>query len=461
MRDRQLRAAGRVGTGAGEIAKELRSLQSNGGHNLYRLWEDWISSMALAIVNGCDKRPEIWERREAEYMAIVKRHGADTMKIYNKMFHMLVDALENNPTDVLGGVYMALELGSDRAGQFFTPVPLCELMVAITMDDDYLREQVQRNGFVTMNEPAIGGGAMVVPIVGRMLAAGLNPSEHLHVTGQDIDPTPLRMSYVQLSLLGVPGEFWVGDTLRMEMREVYYTPIHIMLGWDQKLRSQRMVNTMRELLGSVQTLVEQVATDTSEETEPMPDMPELGFTAADDPELDAEIADAVQQQLAAQLLGTADVSDCGCYRYSLTRPLATGAGRVVWIMLNPSTADALKNDPTIVRCLGFTARLGFAEMMVVNLFAWRSTDPQGLRTAEDPIGPRNDQEILRACEGAELVILAWGVHGDLHGRDREVRLLLARTGINAVCLGTTKANHPRHPLMLRADAGVQAAPELA
>jgi hypothetical protein len=149
------------------------------------------------------------------------------------------------------------------------------------------------------------------------------------------------------------------------------------------------------------------------------------------------------------------MSSCGRYRYTLSRVSNEGSGRVCWVMLNPSTADHEQDDPTIRRVKGFTARLGFRELVVVNLFAWRATDPADMLRAADPIGPRNDQEILRAAEGSEIVIAAWGPHGARHHRDREVALMLARAGVSLACLGTTKAGHPRHPLMLRADAGVQ------
>jgi hypothetical protein len=96
-------------------------------------------------------------------------------------------------------------------------------------------------------DPAIGGGAMMIPIFSAMLQAGLNPSQHLHVTGIDIDASVLRMAYVQLSLLGVPAVLWVGDTLRMDMREDWYTPIHIVEGWGPKLRTRSMIERLRAL----------------------------------------------------------------------------------------------------------------------------------------------------------------------------------------------------------------------
>ena len=117
MRDRQLRGAKLVGEEAGQIARELRNIHSRSGHNLARIWDDWISSMALAVANALDRRPEVHERREAEYMQIVERHGRQTMESFKAMLFQLVEALTGEPDDVLGGVYMALELGNDHRGQ--------------------------------------------------------------------------------------------------------------------------------------------------------------------------------------------------------------------------------------------------------------------------------------------------------------------------------------------------------
>ncbi len=133
------------------------------------------------------------------------------------------------------------------------------------------------------------------------------------------------------------------------------------------------------------------------------------------------------------------------YRYRLWR--RWGAGRpVVFVMLNPSTADAERDDPTIRRCAGFARAWGFGGMTVVNLFALRATDPARLRRARDPVGRDNDHHIAAAADVASLVVVAWGVHGALDRRDRAVLALLA--GRRPRCLGTTRGGHPRHPLYL-------------
>jgi hypothetical protein len=129
------------------------------------------------------------------------------------------------------------------------------------------------------------------------------------------------------------------------------------------------------------------------------------------------------------------------YRYLLTRRWGPGP-LLVWIMLNPSTADALKNDPTIRRVMAFARRDGYGGIAVVNLFALRSPEPRILRTHPDPVGPLNDAVIRLAV--MRRAVVAWGAGGTLAGRDRAVCSMLS--GANLRCLGWTKSGMPLHPL---------------
>ena len=145
----------------------------------------------------------------------------------------------------------------------------------------------------------------------------------------------------------------------------------------------------------------------------------------------------------------------GPYRYRLWRVLrATPGLRCVFVMLNPSTADARVDDPTLRRCIGFASDLGFQRLDVVNLFAWRATDPRWLRrrVVDDGhavvIGPENDRHIVATCVGADLVIAAWGAHGSLGDRDLDVVRLLESAGVVLHMLDVTVEGQPRHPLYL-------------
>ena len=113
----------------------------------------------------------------------------------------------------------------------------------------------------------------------------------------------------------------------------------------------------------------------------------------------------------------------------------------------PSAADAVVDDPTIRRCIGFARSWGYGSLVVVNLFAYRSASPSGLREADDPVGPENDGHILSGVGEAARIVVAWGCHGTMLGRDREVVGLLG-PALALYALGSTLAGCPRHPLYL-------------
>ena len=143
-------------------------------------------------------------------------------------------------------------------------------------------------------------------------------------------------------------------------------------------------------------------------------------------------------------------------RYRLARSLTdaplrirgdrvAGARRIVFLMLNPSTADAFVLDPTIRRCVAFATREGGDVLEVVNLFAFRSPLPRLLKAARRRgADPANDRAILAACRGAHRIVAAWGIHGQLAARDEAVRALLAECTLHR--LGATADGHPIHPL---------------
>jgi len=150
-------------------------------------------------------------------------------------------------------------------------------------------------------------------------------------------------------------------------------------------------------------------------------------------------------------IADAGLSEDGKYRYWLTRkwdsrPLIT------FIMLNPSTADAQNDDPTIRRCMDFAERDGAGGIAVVNLFALRATNPKELHKHPAPIGPMNNHNILLWSTGVSKVILAWGAGGNYGGRAKAVLFLLGKSK-NLYTLGATKNGMPRHPLYVRNDQG--------
>lgn len=158
----------------------------------------------------------------------------------------------------------------------------------------------------------------------------------------------------------------------------------------------------------------------------------------------------------------ATLSEGRLYRYALWRDLDWGddrgyKGTVNWIMLNPSTADESKDDPTIRRCVGFARRWGYGSIVVTNLYGLRATDPRELRAHPWPVGPLNDSRIRCHASLSDLVVVAWGNHGGKRAAEvlallRGLREPMHERARNPLCLGVTKLGQPVHPLRQPNDA---------
>lgn len=142
----------------------------------------------------------------------------------------------------------------------------------------------------------------------------------------------------------------------------------------------------------------------------------------------------------------ATFSPCRTYRYSLLRQWEPDKGRVLFIGLNPSTADETQDDPTIRRCVGYAKAWGYGGICMANLFAYRATDPRDMKAAADPIGPDTDWSLGVLASEAGLVVAAWGAHGCYLGRGEKVRRMLSPLHY----LRLTKDGSPGHPLYLPA-----------
>lgn len=164
------------------------------------------------------------------------------------------------------------------------------------------------------------------------------------------------------------------------------------------------------------------------------------------------------------MISTAIISSCLSYRYSLVREWDNGP-RVLWIMLNPSVADASVDDPTIRRCISFThafalyksdVPLKYGSLEVVNLFAYRATDPKDMAAAKadgvNVVGPDNDQHITEAASRASLVVAAWGADKLAPLRSVNIRKLVAPHELH--CLGKSKSGAPKHPLYLPSNSAL-------
>lgn len=152
-------------------------------------------------------------------------------------------------------------------------------------------------------------------------------------------------------------------------------------------------------------------------------------------------------------VGQAYFDDERIYRYALSRVWDVKKPMMLFIGLNPSTADENALDPTLRRVIGFAMREGCGGLWMGNAFAFRATNPKNMMFAADPVGPDNDSWLLDMARWCSLHVVGWGTHGNFKGRDMRVRHLLS--GFKLECLGVTKAGLPKHPLYLASAAPLQ------
>ncbi len=146
------------------------------------------------------------------------------------------------------------------------------------------------------------------------------------------------------------------------------------------------------------------------------------------------------------------ITDCKLYRYMLEREWAEGMETCVFVMLNPSTADAMQDDNTIRRCISYAQDWDFTRLQVVNIYGFRATKPADLWKAKDPMGEHNMLWIHEVCKDAGRIVLAWGDHGVKHGAGAEMEAMLVETYADCVVvLGRNKSGEPVHPLYQRKD----------
>lgn len=196
----------------------------------YEVFKDFVTMAACSLHNSVWKEPT----REEEYLRIIGGYKKPDQEAFPKLLAQLIAALDSEPRDVLGPLYMELEIANKDAGQFFTPPELSELMANLTFAGELTKLEDQP--FITVGEPACGAGGMVLSLLKVMIAQGYNQSQHLWAQCIDVDRMAALMCYIQLSLWNVPAEIIVGNTLSWEIREVWYTPAHHLGFWKYRLR---------------------------------------------------------------------------------------------------------------------------------------------------------------------------------------------------------------------------------
>lgn len=213
-------------------------------YRLHEVFRDFCELSALSISNAVDRSQ--FEAREARYLDIIRRYQRSEVDAFPQMLGLLVQSLEARFHDALGALFMDLELGDHWKGQFFTPYELASFMARLTLGD--VRPQVEARGFIAINEPACGAGAMVIACADAMLSQDVNYQQVMHVTAQDIDLTACHMAYIQLSFLHIPAIVVHGNSLSLQSWAHFVTPAHVLGAWDARLRRRDQADALLQLL---------------------------------------------------------------------------------------------------------------------------------------------------------------------------------------------------------------------
>lgn len=196
----------------------------------YEVFRDFVTLSAISLNNVMEPDAERNAALESEYMNIIRGYSHEQAQGFAELLGLVVNMLEPTPQDVLGELYMELDLGNERAGQFFTPNAISQFMAGLNGVETPLGQN-----FVRVCEPACGAGGMVLAIAQALIENGKNPARAMWAQCQDIDRTAALMCFIQLSLWNIPAVVIVGDTLANEVRECFYTPAHYMGDWEHRL----------------------------------------------------------------------------------------------------------------------------------------------------------------------------------------------------------------------------------
>lgn len=227
------------------MKKLLEMNTASGRRRISQVFSDFCELAALAMRNSVDLRGR--DEREARYLLIIGGYSTEEANRFSELLAMLALEFDAGLSDVLGKLYMSLDLGSDRLGQFFTPYEVSSLVAQMTLGD-YTKcldaAKLAGRDYLTVNEPTCGSGGMVIAMADALRGAGVNYQQAMHVTAQDLDVTAVHMAYIQLSLLHVPAAVIHGNTLTLEQRDIWHTPAHILGGWNQRLVSRHATGSL-------------------------------------------------------------------------------------------------------------------------------------------------------------------------------------------------------------------------
>ena len=203
-------------------------------YSKWQIWNDFLNLSAISLANVLPG-PES-ENREKQYLSIIESYEEKDQEVFPKLLELVVRALEENPEqDFLGILYHHLELQQEQKGQFFTPYYISEFMSNIQFVAQDADAELKKKGYISVNDPACGAGAMLVAFANMAKKHGINYQKHVLFVAQDIDRTAAMMCYIQLSLLGCPAIVIIGDSLSKPLyhqdNEIWYTPFFYLNQW--------------------------------------------------------------------------------------------------------------------------------------------------------------------------------------------------------------------------------------
>lgn len=237
--------------------KEIIKLFQSFGykHNIADVFRDFLEISAITISNSVDWNQAA--KREKKYFELIKNYSKEELLKFAKILAELTMALEKEPSDILGEIFMELELGNKFKGQFFTPMSVAICMAEMTLSDNYTKI-INDNGYLTINEPACGAGATIIAFALALKNRGYNYQQQMLLTAQDLDIKAVHMCYIQCSLLGIPGQILHCNTLTMEVFEIWRTPFYMIYNWSYKESKNKNKHTALNLNSKIKDLIKKV-----------------------------------------------------------------------------------------------------------------------------------------------------------------------------------------------------------
>ena len=214
------------------------------GQTRWRVFQDFCEMAAISLRQPFYRN----DKDESRYMDIIRQYPAEKATCFSGMLACVILGLEKGGCDFMGSIFHELEMQNENMGQFFTPYCVQKLMSQMNADKEHLQGLIDRNGYVTLNEPCSGAGGMVLAFAETFKELGFNPSTQLFVVTQDLDLTATHMTYIQLSLCGIAGLIERRNTITQELFFQHYTPVYFFAGWPSRLRLDNVHRHIRRVI---------------------------------------------------------------------------------------------------------------------------------------------------------------------------------------------------------------------